>query len=59
MKKNVWDEREKAFEDKYFHDLEREQLRRLREKNAPCAAEDMAAVAPSDSGSKAAGREKK
>ncbi len=40
MKKNTWDEREKAFEDKYFHDLEREQLRKLREKNAPCATGD-------------------
>jgi len=34
MKKTVWEEREKAFEDKYFRDLEREQLRKLREKNA-------------------------
>jgi hypothetical protein len=33
MKKTVWEEREKAFEDKYFRDLEQEQLRKLREKN--------------------------
>lgn len=33
MKKTVWEEREKAFEDKYFRDLEREQLRKLREKS--------------------------
>lgn len=34
MKKTVWEEREKAFEDKYFRDLEQEQLRKLREENA-------------------------
>lgn len=33
MKKTIWEEREKAFEDKYFRDLEQEQLRKLREKN--------------------------
>lgn len=33
MKKTVWEEREKAFEDKYFRDLEQEQLRKLREKS--------------------------
>lgn len=34
MKKTAWEEREKAFEDKYFRDLEKEQLQKLREKNA-------------------------
>ncbi|MDY0212082.1 MAG: hypothetical protein RBR06_03680 [Desulfuromonadaceae bacterium] len=48
MKKNIWDEREKAFEDKYFHDLEREQLRKLREKNAPRSSGNAGEVTTSD-----------
>ncbi|MFA5699941.1 MAG: hypothetical protein WC913_01550 [Desulfuromonas sp.] len=49
MKKNIWEQREKAFEDKYFHDLEREQLRKLREQNAPHPTEETEDSATSDS----------